>query len=354
MPTSGPLGPNLRELLSQVVQEREQLETELSEISLLLKQTFSEVDKLQPRQADAISRLRQVEANIEAYSGTDIKNAYSNAHESQLRLFVMHSQLENLQAKQRTLQRYQTQLERMGILCTQAADIVEGDPTTTMGKGSLDEHQAVVQVIQAQEAERQHLSRQMHDGPAQSLTNLILQAEIVERTFDADPVRARTELGLLKTAANSTFQRMRDFIFELRPMMLDDLGLIPTLKRFLQTFGTKNHLAISLTSMGDRTLAPHVEVTVFRTVQELVTNAAQHAHPSRVQVTLDLRNDPIQVTVDDDGSGFDVTSVLSSLQELASSGLAKMEQRISMLGGKIQFQSETGRGTKVNVQIPAN
>jgi two-component system sensor histidine kinase DegS len=79
----------------------------------------------------------------------------------------------------------------------------------------------------------------MHDGPAQSLTNLILQAEICERLFDSDPVRARAELGNLKDAVTSNFQKVREFIFDLRPMMLDDLGLNPTLRRYVQEFEAK-------------------------------------------------------------------------------------------------------------------
>lgn len=192
----------------------------------------------------------------------------------------------------------------------------------------------------------------MHDGPAQSLTNLILQAEIVERLFDADPVRARTELGNLKTAANSTFQRIRDFIFDLRPMMLDDLGLIPTLKRYVQTFETKNRIATHLTTQGELALPAHVEVLVFRSIQELMNNAARHAHASHIQITLDLQNDPVAVTVEDDGGGFDVEAVLSAARLRGGSGLANLEKRIQLLRGRIQFQSSTGRGTKVRIELP--
>ncbi len=193
----------------------------------------------------------------------------------------------------------------------------------------------------------------MHDGPAQSLTNLILQAEIVERLFDSDQSKARAELGNLKTAANTTFQRIRDFIFDLRPMMLDDLGLIPTLKRFVQTYESKNRLPTHLATLGENALSSYIEVAIFRSVQELLNNAARHAHASRVQVTLDLQNDPVIVTVEDDGSGFDVESVLTAARQRGSSGLANLEKRIQMLGGKIQFQSGTGRGTKVRVELPA-
>ncbi|MBI4788157.1 MAG: sensor histidine kinase [Chloroflexi bacterium] len=349
-----PTSPRLRELASEAEREAEQLDTEMREIEILLKQTASEIEKLQQRQTDAATRLRQVEANIEAYSRSDIKNAYAGTLDAQMRIFMMRSQLEQLQSKQRTLQRYRVQLDKLSLLASEASESVSTPSVTTVANADVSsDHQGIVHIIEAQEAERQRLSRQMHDGPAQSLTNLILQAEIVERMFDADPARARAELGNLKNSANTTFQRIRDFIFDLRPMMLDDLGLLPTLKRYVQTFESKTHLPIPMTTQGERALSPYLEMTIFRAIQELLNNAARHAHASRVQVNLDLQNDPIVVAVEDDGSGFDVATVLAAARQRGSSGLANLEKRITMLGGKIQFQSSTGRGTRVRVEIPA-
>lgn len=350
MPSS-PSIPDLRDLATQAQNERAQLEAEAREIDILVKQTAGEVEKLQQRQADYATRLRQVDANIEAYSREEIKNIYSGAADAQMRLFMMRSQLEQLQNKQRSLQRFRSQLEKVSLLAEQAYEasasvLIQGD-----GSRGVDQ-QSIIQIIEAQEAERQHLARQMHDGPAQSLTNLILQAEIVERLFDSDVSRARTELDNLKNTANTTFQRIRDFIFDLRPMMLDDLGLIPTLKRFTQTFESKTHLPTHLATIGEYTLSSYIEVTLFRGIQELLNNSARHAHATRVHVTLDLQNDPVVLTVEDDGSGFDAEAALLAARERGSSGLATLEKRIQMLGGKIQIQSGTGRGTRVRIELP--
>jgi len=347
-----PAIPDLHEMAEEAKKEREQLDSEIREIDVLVKQTAGEIERLQQRQVDAASRLRQIEANLEAYPREEIREAYMSGQDVQLRLFMMRSQLEQLQNKQRSLQRYRGQLDRLGMLSEQLS---EASSSTLLAAGgtpqSLDQL-SMVQIIEAQELERQHLARQMHDGPAQSLTNLILQAEIVERMFDTDPARARAELGNLKNAANSTFQRIRDFIFDLRPMMLDDLGLIPTLKRYAQTFETKTRLPTQLTTLGETMLASYIEVTLFRAVQELLNNTARHAHASRVQVNLDLQSNPVVVTVEDDGSGFDVSSALAAARQRSSSGLVNLEKRVEMLGGKIQFQSATGRGTKVRVELP--
>jgi two-component system, NarL family, sensor histidine kinase DegS len=350
MPT--PAIPDPLEMAEEAEKERAQLDGEAREIDILIKQTAGEIDKLQQRQSDMASRMRQLDANIESYSREEIKSMMAAAQDAQMRLFMMRNQQEQLQNKQRLTQRYRGQLDRISAIGHQLSEASSSVLVSSEGAHNVD-HQSIVQIIEAQELERQHLARQMHDGPAQSLTNLILQAEIVERLFDNDPARARAELGNLKTAANTTFQRIRDFIFDLRPMMLDDLGLMPTLKRYVQTFEIKNHLPTHLATLGEYALSSYIEVAIFRSVQELLSNAARHAHASRMQVTLDLQNDPVIVTVEDDGGGFDVESVLSASRQRGSSGLANLEKRIQMLGGKIQFQSSTGRGTKVRVELPA-
>lgn len=338
-------------IAEEAEKERAQIESEAREIDVLVKQTTGEVDKLQLRQADVAQRLRQVEANLEAYPREEIKNTFAMAHDAQLRLFMMRNQLEQFQNKQRTLQRYRGQLDRLAYVARQLG---ESSRAVVFGAGGQGvDQKSIIQIIDAQELERQHLARQMHDGPAQSLTNLILQAEIVDRLFEVDPSKARGEIGNLKTAANTTFQRIRDFIFDLRPMMLDDLGLIPTLKRYAQTYESKTRLPIHLSTVGENPLPSYIEVTVFRSIQELLSNVARHAHASRVQVAVDLQSNPVIVNVEDDGSGFDVDAVLSTARQRGSSGLANLEKRIQMLGGKIQISSATGRGTKIRVELPA-
>ena len=340
-------------LAEEAEKERAQIESEAREIDVLIKQTNGEIERLTQRQTETAQKLRQVEANLEAYPREEIKNAYAGSLDSQMRLFMMRGQLEQLQNKQRSQQRYRGQLDRFAMTARQLGEASHSVVVTSGNHERGADQQSIIQIIQAQELERQHLSRQMHDGPAQSLTNLILQAEIVERLFDIDQAKARAELANLKTAATTTFQRIRDFIFDLRPMMLDDLGLIPTLKRYVQTYESKNHLPVHLATLGERTLPSHIEVAIFRSTQELLNNIARHAHAARVQVTLDFQNDPAVVTIEDDGSGFDIESVMAAARQRGSSGLANLEKRIQMLGGKIQFQSATGRGTKSRFELPA-
>ena len=337
----------LQRLLSLVEERKttyDQTERELQEMALQLKQTGSEVERLAQRNAQIASRVRQIEINLESYPRKDIKEAYTAAQDSQMRLFTMRSQMERLQSKQEALQAQAEQLRRFLEV---AQDIEEPPPTPSS-------ESTIIRVIEAQENERRQLARQMHDGPAQSLSNLILQAEICKRLFDLDPEQAHVELENLKQAVNATFQDIRRFIFGLRPMILDDLGLVPALRRYTQDFQEKSGLSIDFNLMGEeRRLAPPVEVTIFRAVQELLKNVDRHAHATHVNVTLNLEGEQLLVTVEDDGSGFEVEETLAVAKERKALGLATIQERIELLGGKMELDSRMGQGTKVRLEAAA-
>jgi len=348
-----------RNLVEETKTAYDQIEREVQEIALQLKRSGSEVERLVQQNAQIAGRVRQIEINLEGYPREEIKEAYAAAQDSQMRLFTMRSQIERLQSKQEALQAQAEQLRRflsLGIPVGEVAqDIEEKTPTPSR-------QSAIVRVIEAQENERRRLARQMHDGPAQSLTNLILQAEICERLFDLDPQQAHLELENLKQAVHATFQDTRRFILGLRPMMLDDLGLVPTLRRYIQDFQEKSGLSIDLHIRGEeRRLAPHLEVTIFRVIQELLNNVDQHAQATHVDVTLDLEGEAVAVTVEDDGSGFDVEETLAAARESLgislgmgrkSVGLITIQERTEMLGGEVEIDSSVGRGTKVRLEIP--
>lgn len=343
--------PSFGDLLGQIGQEHEQTQKELKEIEVLIRQSSAEVEKLAQRNAQLATKLRQMEANLDTVPRHDIKEIYTAAQEAQMRLFMMRGQVEQLQAKQQHLERHGNMLRQVLDLAGTVGLGVDGaEPGKKGGEG---EGSPIVRIINAQENERQRLARQMHDGPAQSLTNLILQAEICERLFDTDPVRARTELGNLKAAVASSFQKVREFIFDLRPMMLDDLGLNPTLKRYVQDFEAKSGLACNLVISGkDQRLPSHAEVTVFRVVQSLLNNVRDHANATHVEISLDLGPDGLRAKVEDDGSGFDVAEVMAAARQRKTMGLMTVIEQLEMLGGQIEFDSSLGRGTKVELSLP--
>jgi two-component system sensor histidine kinase DegS len=209
----------------------------------------------------------------------------------------------------------------------------------------------IEQIIDAQEEERRKISRQIHDGPAQSLSNFILQAEIAMRLFDSDQDKAREELNNLKVSANSTFSHIRDYIFDLRPMMLDDLGIVPTIRRYAEAFKEKTGLDLNVVVTGtERRLESHREVLIFRTVQALLQNVRDYAQATQVKVMVDLDDSQVRATVEDNGKGFDVEPVME--EEGAAHGLRINKDRLEQVGGDFEIESQPGEGTRVTFSVP--
>ena len=340
----------LKILIQESQKEYDQIQRELREIDVLIRQSSTEVEKLAQRNNQIGNRVRQMELHLDTYPREDIKELYSDSGEAQMRHFMMRGQLEQFQNRQQGLQQ---QSQRLLQVVELASQIAPSDFADLASNALPDGQRDIVRVIEAQERERHRLARQMHDGPAQSLTNLMLQAEICERLFDSDPAQARVELGNLKTAVNVTFQKIREFIVTLRPMMLDDLGLVPAVKQHVQTFEEKAKLSTNFAVMGRETRLPsHIEVALFRMIQELLSNVEAHAHATHVQVVLDFQDEAIVASVEDDGSGFDINEVQHPTQRRRGLGLSTIQERTEMMDGQVLFESRIGRGSKIRIEIP--
>ena len=342
---------SLQAAVEDTKKKYDQAQNELKEIDMLIQQSAAEVERLAQRNAQVSNYIQQLQLNFETTPRADIKEAYEALNSTQQRLYTMRGQLEKLQSDQRNLER----LGAMQRLFLQLSNSMGGMSVVPNGSVSAAGDQSdVVRVIRAQEAERQSLVRRMHDGPASSLSNFILQAEISQRFFDSDPDRARTELNALKSAAAHTFNSVKNFIFDLRPMMLDDLGVVPTLRRYVESFQEQNNIPVALTVTGtERRLESHIEVTIFRAVQELLNNSRKHAQPTQTQVHLDMGYDRVLAAVEDNGSGFIVDDALATSAR-DTIGLPSIRERISMLGGHFDIQSSLGQGTRAEFTIPVS
>lgn len=337
----------LRDLVQQTISENERTQSELNEIGVLVKQSAAEVERLSQHNTRVGTYLRQLQTNFDTIPREDIKEGYEALINAQQRLFTMRGQLEKLESDYRNLERlynYQRQL-------IQVTAGMEDLPTI---RQRTRDNSGFIRVIQSEEAARQSLVRRMHDGPASSLSNFILQAEICQRFFDTDPGRARVELNALKSSATETFKEVKDFIFDLRPMMLDDLGVVPTLRRYVESVEDKHEISVSIAVTGiERRLEEHIEVTIFRGVQELLTNARVHGQASSVQLLLDLDSDRVLAVVEDDGTGFNMEDEETGDPGKTTIGLPTLRERIEMLGGELTLQSSIGQGTRAEFWVPA-
>ncbi len=332
---------SMEALVAQVTAELEKVRSEAQEIGLLVEQNRGEVEKLRQRQAAVSTRLKQIQPAFDTVPREDIRAAYETALDAQQRLFNTGGELERLQTKQEVLVRYSKTLQM--VLDTLQINKPEAAPTTAAPKSLL------VRLVEAQETERLRLSRLMHDGPAQVLANFILQAEIAGRLFEIDPAQAKSELAALKGNAATSFQRIRDFIFDLRPMMLDDLGLAPATRRYMDAMKEKGGQEVSFILTGsEKRLPSHYEVILFRAIQQLMAIARDVCQASKVKTMLDLDANRVRIIIEHDGKVLDG----KALGEDDPFELRSLKERVEMLGGTFEYEGQEGLGTRAIIETP--
>jgi signal transduction histidine kinase len=201
-------------------------------------------------------------------------------------------------------------------------------------------------IVEAQEAERRRLARELHDETGQALTSILLGLKGLEERLPADDSRAA--VAELRNLVVSTLQDVRRLAVELRPTVLDDFGLVAALERLTQSFAEQSKIRVDFQStLPSQRLPEEVETALYRIVQESLTNVVKHAHAARVSVLLTRRNGSVAAVVEDDGRGFDPATVSDG-----GFGLVGMQERVTALGGRLKLESGEA-GTTVAAEIPA-
>jgi len=212
--------------------------------------------------------------------------------------------------------------------------------------------QLLQRVIAVQEEERKHIARELHDETSQALTSLIVRLQVLEQAGSLAEVQAYLE-GL-RTETAKTLAKVHDLALELRPRVLDDLGLVAALRHYFRDYESKFRLPVDFQVLGisSQRLPPQLETALYRMVQEALINVARHAQAQSVSVLLEKRGPSVVVTVEDDGRGFDVAQTMGSHLQKSNLGLYGMQERASLLGGTVTIESSPGTGTTVFVEIP--
>ncbi|MCU0512696.1 MAG: sensor histidine kinase [Anaerolineae bacterium] len=344
------------ELIDLLTQEISLGKRRLTEIKDQVTAMQTAVDREQNRYSGIAAELRNIKDNLDTVPREDIRDKYDEALEVRFRLATMRGQLEQNKGSYELLEQRQKLFADLLSKVQGAASISSGGPDSA--GGSEDETLDIIGIIRAQEDERLRLSRALHDGPAQSLTNFILQAEICQRLFDRNPEKAAEELGNLKTNASSAFQKVREFIFDLRPMMLDDLGVAPTVRRYVESFGDKNDIETRLELLNEsRRLEKHREVLIFRSIQDAMTMARDYGAPTEISVRLDMSGDKVRMVIQDNGRGFDASGVLDGSRgdtgDARVQSLSILNGRIKLVKGNVEIKSSENEGTTLRMELPA-
>jgi two-component system sensor histidine kinase DegS len=209
------------------------------------------------------------------------------------------------------------------------------------------------EITKAQEEERKRIARELHDSSAQNLIALLHQLDNLLTDKTKLSVRDAKALWGFYEQIRDTIQEVRRFSRDLRPSILDDLGLLPALEWVTQDLKNTYLIEVSLKVLGnERRLFPETELLLFRIVQEALRNVAKHAEATRAEVEVKFDEDKITVTISDDGKGFEPPESLEALPSTGKLGLAGMQERVQLLGGRLKLESEPGKGTKIFVEAP--
>ncbi len=359
-----------RTFLLDVIDERTSLDRELGELDLILQQTTSELESAAQRQQKAQATLKEYLPRIESLSRDDVRKLMTTVCQAELRHAVVREQRDRLAEKMEIsrklllvidyalrlapaagldvpdslteLQAAHAERNRRREADQQAADAVSAgaaQPATTGAMGTASATgDALARIIQAQEEERQRLARQMHDGPAQSMTNLILRAELCERLVKSQPERAAAELVELKSMVNNTLQETRQFIFDVRPMILDDLGLVAAVKRYVEEYNQKRGTTVSLTVKGvDRRLPNPLEIALFRIVQDALKIQENRGPDRATQVLLGMGTSDVMLTVQ---YPQPVAMSQGDGHRQAMYDFETIQQRVATIGGTFELDAD--------------
>lgn len=341
--------------------ETERVKNELVEIQRQVMFTIDQVDNLERLEKAARVRLMELSRNYDKYTDDDVKQAYERARELQVKLGTLREREHQLKYRrndlEQSLRRLMTTVEKAEGLVTQVGvvlDYLGGNLKWINNELEVvnQKRQLAPRIIQAQEEERKRVAREIHDGPAQSLANVVLRTEVCEKLMDLDVLAARKELHDLRETVKDSLQDVRRIIFDLRPMVLDDLGLIPALNRYVETLKDRFGIDIEINCTGrKRRLDSILEVALYRVIQESVQNIMKHAKASNVVINLEIGQQNIAAVIKDNGAGFNVEEFLKEPRP-NNYGLMGMKERVEILGGQLSIKSGTGQGTEVLAILP--
>lgn len=342
-------------------QEYERAKKELEQVKEEIKITIEEVEQLEKEYIKARMKLMEVSRNFKFFKEEDIKNAYEVAHSKQIELINKREKEKLLRNTRDHLERYIKNVERtikrseeLMININMVIKILNNELSALSDKiGELQQFQALgLSVISAQEEERKRIARDIHDGPAQSLANIVMRSEYILKLMEVNPSMVKEELFALIELVRKSLADVRKIIFDLRPMSLDDLGLLPALKRYIEQYQKEYGIFVEMIVMGrEYDLDSSIAIAVFRIIQESLNNVRKYAKATQVIIKLEYLNEKINGSIRDNGCGFEVEKALAK-KEGSSFGIMGMRERVQLLNGKFEIRSVIGKGTEVIFSIP--
>ena len=350
----------------------------LAELRRRVADTIKRVDALMAEEQQAKQKLAQVSRNFAEHTEDEIRKTYETVSIIQINLAIerekeqsMRVERDQLEIRLRYLHNVVVRAEHMALSIGSVLSYLSTQVSGVLWKIEAVQKDKFVgaRIIKATEEERYRISREMHDGPAQDLANVLFTTTITERLMDQDMAEAKKTLVEMRKEIRKCLTSVRRIIFDMRPMALDDLGLPQAVEQLIHLFGERGKLRGTFSIEGVHyTLPKHVEIAIFRIVQEALNNVVHHAKTDKVRVRMHYTEQALTVLIADDGVGFDShrtsedppkTDEMDDALDMETQrrlrgrhfGMIGMEERAKLIGATIRILSEPGKGTKVHLRV---
>ena len=347
----------------------------LAELKQRVAESIERVDALAADEQRAKQKLAEVSRNFAEHTEDEIRKTYEAVSIIQINLAIerekeqsMRVERDKLEIRLRYLHNVVARAEHMALSIGSVLSYLSTQVSGVLWKIEAVQKDKFVgaRIIKATEEERYRISREIHDGPAQDLANMLFTTTITERLMDKDMEEAKKTLVELREEIRRCLTGVRQIIFDMRPMALDDLGLPQAVEQLIRLFGERGKLQGTFSLEGEYyTLPKHVEIAIFRIVQEALNNVVHHAKTNKVRVRMHYTSQALTVLIADDGVGFDPSRLTEEPEEPDDAldmetqrrlrgrhfGVIGMEERAKIIGASIQILSEPGKGTKVHLRV---
>lgn len=351
-------------IVDEIRGEYDDLKLELDNLNKNIKTVIKDVDGLEKQDKLMRRKLAEVSRDFVKYSEIDIKTAYEEASESKIKFIYRQNDEKILKER-----RYQLELSLKRIIGSiDAGEKIINQVSVALGylEGGIlskledDDKKSEmfmgIKILEAQESERKRVARDIHDGPAQHMANIIMKVDICKILIHKDLQEGIKELDDLKESVKVALKEVRGIIFDLRPMSLDDLGLNQTIQQMVMSITQESGIEIELKLKTVKAeIDPIIQVAVYRIIQEVFNNIKKHSKASHASVKLDFGTKYLMLIIADDGIGFKVEETLKKVKTKGTSyGLIGIFDRVNQLQGEIDIKSSEGEGTVYNVKLPIN
>lgn len=344
--------------------ENERCKDELEKIKIQIYDVVKQVDEIEARDKLMRQKLCEVSKNFKNYSEEQVKNVYETASNVRIEFLAKVNEENILKDRRNRLEiDLRKSIENINIAekvinqVSIAMSYLGGNINDMLKDADKDSEMIVgIKILEAQENERKRIARDIHDGPAQHMANVVMKVDICKKILEKDLEQGFKELADLKESVKVALREVRNIIFDLRPMSLDDLGLNQTIQQAMNTITNETNIEIELRLKPlNMEIESIIQVAVYRIIQEIFNNIKKHSKAKHASLKLDFGTKYLMLAISDDGIGFNVDETLKKVKTKGTSyGLIGILDRVNQLQGEIHIESNISTGTTYKIKLPVN